>query len=88
MIPLSVSHTQAVAHRITEATPVNAVLVSSVTDNRANFVKMSRSLMTNMVVAVREGQDVDDWNEALPPDAEEDDVTVEWKSQISAEWKY
>ena len=92
VIPLSVSHTwihvtEAIAHRITEATPDDAVLVSSVTDNGANFVKMSRSLMTNMVVAVTEGQDVDDWNEPLPSDVIEDDVTGT-KSRNCAECEY
>ena len=84
VIPLSVSHTWI---HVTEATPDDAVLVSSVTDNGANFVKMSRSLMTNMVVAVTEGQDVDDWNEPLPSDVIEDDVTGT-KSRNCAECEY
>ena len=80
VIPLAKSHTwinvtEAVAARIMEATKDSAVLVSCVTDNGANFVKMSRSLMLNMIVAVTDDADIDDWEEPLPADAVEDDVT-------------
>ena len=34
---------------------------------------MSRSLMKNMLIAVTEGEDVDDWDEPLPESALEDD---------------
>ena len=80
VIPLAKSHTwvnvtEAVALRIMEATKDSAVLVSCVTDNGANFVKMSRSLMSNMIVAVADDADIDDWEEPLPAEAVEDDVT-------------
>ena len=78
VIPLSQSHTwysvtEVVAQRIMENTKEESVLVSSVTDGGANFVKMSRSLMKNMLIAVTEGEDVDDWDEPLPQSALEDD---------------
>ena len=78
VIPLSQSHTwysvtEVVAQRIMENTKEESVLVSSVTDGGANFVKMSRSLMKNMLIAVTEGEDVDDWDEPLPESALEDD---------------
>ena len=80
IIPLAKSHTwvnvtESVAQRIMEATKDSSLLVSSVTDNGANFVKMSRSLMNNMLIAVAEDQDIDDWSVPLPEDAIDDDLS-------------
>ena len=50
----------------------------------ANFVKMSRSLMKNMLIAVTEGEDVDDWDEPLPDGALEDGDDLTGKINISA----
>ena len=78
VIPLNASHTwqrvtEVVAQRIMDATLRHAVLVSSVTDGGANFVKMSRSLMSNMVVAATEGEELDSWD-VPEPGRDEDDA--------------
>ena len=87
VIPLAESHTcynvtEAVVQRIMENGKKESVLVSSVTDRGANFVKMSRLFMKNMLVAVAEGEHVDDWNERLPEGALEDDDDLTGKIKI------
>ena len=76
VIPLAESHswinlTEAVAARIMDAVPDHAILTTCVTDNGANFIKMARSLMTNMIVAVTEDEDLDSWDEPLEDNADE-----------------
>jgi hypothetical protein len=51
--------------RIQNAVPKDAVLVSTVTNNGANFVKMARYLHTNLDETVIESHEIDDWDEPI-----------------------
>ena len=82
VIPLNESHTwqtmtTAIARRINAALPDDAVLVTTVTDNGANFVKLARSLHSNLPIADIEGlYQLNSWDE--PVDVE-DESTASWR---------
>lgn len=84
VIPLNESHTwqamtRAIALRIANALPNDAVLVSTVTDNGSNFVKLARSLHSNLEIAAVD-DDIDSWDEpAAPREGGEADPTATWR---------
>jgi hypothetical protein len=84
VIPLNEAHTwqkmtRAIALRISNALPSDSVLVSTVTDNGANFVKLARSLHSNLELAAVD-DDEGSWDEPLPADNDAAaDVTATWR---------
>lgn len=82
VIPLNESHTwqtmtTAIARRVNAALPEDAVLVTTVTDNGANFIKLARSLHANLPIADINGlYELDSWDE--PVDVE-DESTASWR---------
>jgi hypothetical protein len=70
IIPVPQQHNFAVvcreiALRIQNMVPSDAVLVATVTDNGANFIKMCKYLHTNASLAAIEGCGPDNWNEPI-----------------------
>jgi hypothetical protein len=70
LIPVPRSHswnvvTQELAIRIQNMMPPSAVLVATVTDNGANFVKMAKALHTNLSTAAIDGIGEDSWDAPL-----------------------
>ena len=76
VIPLNESDTwqtmtTAIAQRVNAALPADAVLVTTVTDNGANFIKLARSLHSNLPIADIEGlYELNSWDEPVDVDEE------------------
>lgn len=83
IIPLTVSHTwqevtKAIAARVQNALPNDAVLVATVTDNAANFIKVARALHANLDLAAIDDDEggVDGWDEPVDDNSE---LTASWR---------
>ena len=82
VIPLNESHTwqtmtTAIAQRVNAALPADSVLVTTVTDNGANFVKLARSLHSNLPIADIEG--LYELNTGDEPVDVDDETTASWR---------
>ena len=88
IIPLQESHTwwqvtHEIATRVQNALPKDAVLVATITDNGANFLKVARALHTNLEKAAIElefvhvnNSGIDMWNAPIEDNL---DITAQWR---------
>jgi hypothetical protein len=85
VIPVPEAHTwqnltSAIAVRLSNIVPRRAVLVSTVTDNGANFVKVAASLHLNLAEAELEGLvGRESWDDPVPGDGADLDLAAAWQ---------